>query len=47
MIGRFEIEYNLSANDLEGVALATSRELYDNAETGNIHIGEMRVAYEW
>ena len=47
MIRRFEIEYGLSAPTLESVALATSRELYDNAETGNIHTGEMRVAYEW
>lgn len=47
MIRRFEIEYDLSALTLESVALATSRELYDNAETGNIHIGEMRIAYEW
>ena len=47
MIRRFEIEYDLSALTLESVALATSRELYDNAETGNIHTGEMRIAYEW
>ena len=44
MIRRFEIEYDLTAPTLESVALATSRELYDNAETGNIHIGEMRIS---
>lgn len=47
MISRFETEYDLSAGLLEEVALATSRELYDNAETGNIHTGDMKLAYDW
>lgn len=47
MIRRFEIEHDLTASALEAVALGTSRELYDNAETGNIHTGEMKIAYEW
>jgi anti-sigma regulatory factor (Ser/Thr protein kinase) len=47
MIRRFEAEYDLSDSLLEEVALATSRELYDNAETGNIHTGDMKLAYDW
>jgi hypothetical protein len=47
MIRRFETEYELSDSLLEEVALATSRELYDNAETGNIHTGDMKLAYDW
>jgi hypothetical protein len=47
MIRRFETEYHLSAIALQGAALATSRELYDNAETGNIHTGDMKLAYDW
>ena len=47
MIRRFESEYDLSDDLLEEVALATSRELYDNAETGNIHTGDMKLAYDW
>jgi hypothetical protein len=47
MIRRFETEYDLSDSLLEEVALATSRELYDNAETGNIHTGDMKLAYDW
>jgi len=47
MIRRFQAEYDLSDMVLEQVALATSRELYDNAETGNIHTGDMKLAYDW
>lgn len=47
MIRRFEIEHDLLSASLEQVALVTSRELYDNAETGNIHTGEMKIAYDW
>ena len=47
MIRRFESECDLSDDLLEEVALATSRELYDNAETGNIHTGDMKLAYDW
>jgi hypothetical protein len=47
MIRRFETEYDLSDSLLEEVALATSRELYDNAETGNVHTGDMKLAYDW
>lgn len=47
MIRRFETEYDLSDSLLEEVALATSRELYVNAETGNIHTGDMKLAYDW
>lgn len=27
--------------------LAASREFYDNAETGNLHSGNMKLAFEW
>jgi hypothetical protein len=27
--------------------LTTSNEFYMRAETGNIHTGEMKLAYEW
>ena len=47
MIRKFETEYGLSGQVLEEVALAASRELYDNAETGNIHTGDMKLAYDW
>jgi hypothetical protein len=32
---------------LEGVVLQTSREFYENAESGNIHTGDMKLAYDW
>ena len=32
---------------LETAVLATSRELYDNADSGNIHSGNMKLAYDW
>jgi len=47
MIRVLEAEHGLSPLTLEEVALTTSRELYDNAETGNIHTGEMKLAYDW
>jgi hypothetical protein len=47
MIRLFETEYDLDPEVLEQVVLETSKELYDNAETGNIHTGEMKIAYDW
>jgi len=47
MIRQFKTEYDLSETLVEEVALATSHELYDNAETGNIHTGDMKLAYDW
>ena len=32
---------------LESIVLQTSREFYENAESGNIHTGEMKLAYDW
>lgn len=29
------------------LVLAASREFYDNAESGNIHEGNMKLAFEW
>ena len=40
-------ELFLSPEAIEGVSLACSRELYDNARSGNYTIGDMKLAYEW
>jgi neuroblastoma-amplified sequence len=32
---------------VEGQVLASSREFYDNASSGNLHQGDMKLAYEW
>ena len=37
----------LSPNEIEAVSLACSRELYDNAGSGNYKTGDMKLAYEW
>jgi hypothetical protein len=31
----------------EQLVLDASRELYDNSESGNLHRGSMKLAYEW
>ncbi len=46
MIRRLESDHGLSPAVLEEVVLATSREFYDNAETGSIHTGDMKRAYD-
>ncbi len=47
IVKRLELEHDLSPNILEEVVLTTSREFYMNAESGNLHTGEMKLAYEW
>jgi hypothetical protein len=47
MVRRLEAEHGLSTHLLEEIVLDTSRELYENAENGNIHTGEMKLAYDW
>lgn len=47
VIRRLEPEGFFSDADLEGVVLTTSKEFYMRAETGNIHTGDMKLAYEW
>lgn len=37
----------LDRSSIEELVLAASREFYDNAETGNLHSGEMKQAYGW
>lgn len=37
----------LDHDSVEDLVLAASREFYDNAETGNLHSGEMKQAYSW
>jgi len=32
---------------MESLVLAASVEFYENAETGNLHEGEMKLAYAW
>lgn len=31
----------------EELVIAASREFYDNAESGNLHKGTMKLAFEW
>lgn len=38
---------NLDAEAIESVCLACSRELYDNASSGNYKFGDMKLAYDW
>lgn len=47
MVKRLEESHGLTQSDLVDVVLATSRELYENAENGNIHTGEMKLAHDW
>ncbi len=47
MIRRLETEHALSSALLEKVILVTAREFYDNAETGNVNTGDMKLAYDW
>ncbi|KAJ7092591.1 secretory pathway protein Sec39-domain-containing protein [Mycena epipterygia] len=37
---------SLSSEDIEDICLSSSRELYDNASSGNYTTGEMKLAYE-
>ncbi|BEI88003.1 uncharacterized protein CcaverHIS019_0107210 [Cutaneotrichosporon cavernicola] len=46
VIRRLEPEGFFSPADLEDVVLMTSKEFYMRAETGNIHTGDMKLAYE-
>ena len=47
MIRRLQNEHGLAQETIEDVALTTSMEFYDNAETGNIHTGDMKLASDW
>jgi hypothetical protein len=38
---------SLSPEAIEDICLSSSRELYDNASSGNYTFGEMKLAYEW
>lgn len=31
----------------QALVIAASREFFENAETGNYHAGEMKLAYDW
>ncbi|KAF8337468.1 uncharacterized protein EI90DRAFT_2910408 [Cantharellus anzutake] len=53
--GRFDIAKKLLSNSqvkklgpqtIEELCLAASREFYDNAESGNLHSGDMKLAYD-
>jgi hypothetical protein len=37
----------LPARAVERICLSCSREFYDNANSGNLHTGNMKLAYEW
>lgn len=47
MIARLQTEEGITAGMLESAVLQASKEFYDNAESGNIHTGEMKLAYDW
>lgn len=47
MISKLKINHDLTEETLETIVLATSRELYDSALTGNLHTGDMKLAYDW
>ncbi|KAG9017875.1 hypothetical protein FRB93_004686 [Tulasnella sp. JGI-2019a] len=36
----------LTPGVIEGICLSMSREFYDNASSGNLHVGEMKLAYD-
>jgi len=40
-------ELSLDAEAIEDICLSCSRELYDNANSGNYKFGDMKLAYEW
>ena len=42
-----DVRGGIPSGMLESVVLATSREFYENAESGNIHTGDMKLAYDW
>lgn len=37
----------LDSTVVEDICLSCSRELYDNASSGNYKFGDMKLAYEW
>ena len=37
----------LDSEAIETVCLSCSRELYDNASSGNYKFGDMKLAYDW
>lgn len=37
----------LNSAVVEDICLSCSRELYDNASSGNYKFGDMKLAYEW
>ena len=46
MISKLKINHDLSDDVLERVVLENSRELYDSAASGNLHTGDMKLAYD-
>lgn len=45
--GRGNVAKYLTGPVVEEICLNVSRELYDNASSGNMHRGDMKLAYEW
>lgn len=37
----------LEPHVVEELVIAASRDFYDNSESGNLHSGEMKLAFEW
>ncbi len=42
-----EVKGDLKPANIEEVVLAISREFYENADSGNMHTGDMKLAYDW
>jgi len=47
VIKRLDAEEGVPSSMLETTVLQASREFYENAESGNIHTGDMKLAYDW
>lgn len=47
IIRKARIPYLSDPHIIEEQVLTCSRELYDNASSGNLHKGDMKLAYEW
>ncbi|RXK38815.1 hypothetical protein M231_03870 [Tremella mesenterica] len=46
IVRKLEQEHNLSSHILEETVLTVSREFYENAESGNLTTGNMKLAYD-
>lgn len=47
LLGSLRGDRALEPNVVEELCLTASREFYDNASSGNLYQGDMRLAYDW